>query len=107
MKFAQLNPVGLVLNIVDLTSAEAEKLTTELVPIADGQDPPSSGDSWDGVRFVANAKPADSPEDVETIRSIAKAALIDRQRRQDVISRVDPDTATKEELSELLAALAE
>lgn len=104
MMYAQLNPERLVMNVVDISEREAATLTTELVPIGDKQRP-SPGDRWDGGRFIA--KPPPSPEDTETIRSIARATLADRKNKQELIDRADVETASQEELRALLAALTE
>lgn len=102
MRFAQLNADKLVMNIVNLTAREAATLTTELVPLT-GSQTPSPGDRWDGSRFIAKLPP--SPEDTETIRSIARAALAERRSKQNLIAGTNVDTATQEELRALLAAL--
>lgn len=104
MKYAQLNPKSIVMNVVDLTEAQAAVMTSPLIDVTSMSRRPNPGDIWDGARFVTPPPPA--PEDTETIRSIARAALADKKNKETIIANIDVETASQEDLRELLAALA-
>lgn len=51
MRYAQLNPAGIVMNIVDIAPHLAVSLTTKLVPLLGVPNPPI-GSRWDGNTFI-------------------------------------------------------
>jgi len=107
MRYAQLNPVSLVMNVIDVTPAQAAQLTTQTIPIFDAPAP-DPGSFWNGFSFDPPEKPV-TPSLTE-LKIEVERMILNRKKLSDAIqdgSLVDRVAAatTKEEVQAIEAEL--